>query len=164
MDWTLAACQTHDPELSDLPVRIAKRLVEVIDEYGAHWLWQGSTNNDGYGRVWAKYPREPTKTGDKRPVHVVVWEELVGLVPVGFELDHTCAYKTCAHPLCMEVVTHAENQRRMGFRQTHCRRAGHPRIPANNYRDPTTGRARCRRCMAEREARRPPRTRRRVAS
>lgn len=127
---------------------------------GKHWIWQGRVNNKGYGLVYAKFPAQPEKRASKRAAHLVIYEILVGLVPDGLELDHTCPYPLCAFPECLEEVTHAENQRRLGLRQTHCRRGGHPRTAVNTYRNPTTGKASCRVCAREDDAQRAPRRRR----
>lgn len=146
----------NGPALSLLPDGLQKRIT-VVD---GHWIWNGQVNNKGYGLVYAKYPSNPEKKSDKRPAHLVVWEHLVRLVPKGLELDHTCPFRLCVHPSCLEEVTHAENQRRIGERQTHCRKQGHPRTAENVYRSPSTGRTRCRPCEQAREARRGPRRRR----
>lgn len=148
MNWTdFAACRGLDTELSisNLPERISRR----ITEQDGHWIWAGQINNKGYGLIWARYPARPEKPGDKRPSHLVVWEILVGLVPTGLELDHLCPFKLCAHPRCLEPVTRAENLRRAGLRQTHCRKGGHPRTPENIYINPTSGSPSCRLCAQE---------------
>lgn len=47
-----------------------------------------------------------------RRAHRVVYESLVGPIPAGLELDHTCRVRRCVNPDHLEPVTHAENQRR----------------------------------------------------
>lgn len=140
--------------VADLPVKFQQK-IEVRD---GHWIWTGQINNKGYGLIHAPFPARPEKRPSKRAAHFVIYERLVGLLPVGLELDHTCAFTACVYPGCMDEVTHAENQRRIGLRQTHCRKAGHPRTPENLYSDPN-GRPRCRPCARELDAARRPRRR-----
>jgi hypothetical protein len=137
------------PDLALLPVRWQRR-IDVVQQPG-HWMWTGQLNNKGYPVTHYK--------GQKRPAYVAVWETLVGPVPDGLELDHLCRIVPCVFPLCLEPVTHAENQRRMGEAQMACRKSGHRYTPANTYRDPTTGRRRCRECARELDRNRVPRRR-----
>lgn len=144
----------YDVQFDALPDRLRSRL--AIQD--GHWIWTGQANNKGYGLLHARFAADPAKRPDKRAVHTLVWESLIGLVPAGFELDHLCEFKLCANPQCLEEVTRAENQRRASDRQTHCRRAGHPRTPENVYVDPD-GRTRCRPCARASDTRRAPRKR-----
>jgi hypothetical protein len=138
-----------DLVITALPARFWNRVEPDSD----HWIWTGQINNKGYGLAWWN--------GKKRPAHVAVWEALIGPIPEGLELDHTCDRTECVNPAHLEVVTHAENMRRSSERQTHCRKAGHPRTAENVYRDPH-GNTRCRLCAREADARRVPRRRRRT--
>lgn len=79
---------------------------EVDVETGC-WVWQGATNEHGYG--------VRTIRGDERrtrKAHIQEWEKVNGPVPEGFELDHTCRNPPCVNPAHLEAVTHAENMRR----------------------------------------------------
>lgn len=128
-----------------------ERLHSRINKTDTCWLYTGQVNNKGYG-VFAV-------GNTKRGAHVVVYELLVGPVPDGLELDHRCRVTLCVNPDHLESVTHAENQRRMGLAQTHCRRAGHPYTPDNTYRSPR-GERRCRKCARNRDGERAPRRKR----
>jgi len=93
------------------------------------WLWEGYTDHGGYGR--AKWSGRPVK------VHRAVYEELVGPVRAGLELDHLCRTRNCYNPAHLEPVTHAENVRRGNAGQhwaakTHCPQ-GHAYTPANTF-------------------------------
>ncbi len=46
--------------------------------------------------------------------HKWVYEQLIGEVPDGFELDHLCRNRNCINPDHLEVVTHRVNSIR-GF-------------------------------------------------
>lgn len=99
------------------------RVLEV--EPGQCWHWMGSLDRDGYGRFGS------------RGAHRVVYEQRVGAIPQGMQIDHLCRTRSCVNPLHLEVVTKEENQRR-GLAggpdglTTHCP-AGHPYDNQNTY-------------------------------
>lgn len=105
----------------DLPERIASKI--QIDESGC-WLWTaGRQNKDGYGGVhwYGKWSR----------AHRVVYQLLVGDIPDGLQLDHTCRVRHCVNPAHLEPVTGRENVLRgdtiaaKHAARTHCPK-GHP--------------------------------------
>ena len=112
----------------------------------ACWLWPGATNGKGYGmaRAGARVVR----------VHRLIYEHLVGPVPEGLQLDHTCRQRGCCNPRHMEPVTNRENGRRgiKGELTTHCPQ-GHPYDDANTYVTPR-GHRKCRACNRARLRRR----------
>ena len=63
-------------------------------------------NQYGYGRAHHK--------GRTVTVHRAVYEELVGPIPEGLQLDHLCRNRACYNPAHLEPVTQTENIRR-GF-------------------------------------------------
>lgn len=69
-------------------------MIDVDPETGC-WIWAGATNNAGYGP------------------HRKAWEELIGPIPNGHDLDHLCRRIRCLRPSHMEPVTRAENNRRI---------------------------------------------------
>lgn len=78
------------------------------------WLWLGATNGDGYG----KFAVVSSRVGGKpQMAHRVAYELLVGQIPAGLELDHTCETTLCVNPAHLDPVTHAEHAQR-----THARR------------------------------------------
>lgn len=114
-----------------------ERLTALARQYGKGcWLWPGSLRSAGYAQV--KWQGRPTLA------HRVAYELLVGPIPDGLELDHTCNVVRCVNPAHMEPVTHAENRRRSQERRTRCRH-GHEYTPANTYHDPN-GVRHCRTC------------------
>jgi len=120
--------------LTDLPPRIVEK-IEVGEE---HWLWTGWANDAGYPYVYMD--------GRDQPAYRVVYELLVGPIPVGLELDHLCVTPMCVWPEHMEPVTHAENQRRIALRQIACRRVGHDWTDPRNVRTRPSGRRYCAEC------------------
>lgn len=159
-------CQTHymqwrrtgDP-VPKPPLSLAERLHRRIEVIGGCHLWTGKLNAYGYGMI--------TISGGKkrqRRVHIVAYETLIGPVPEGLVLDHTCHLNngscaggvTCLHRRCinpdhMMPRTIAENvMRGVGLmakqaRQTHCKR-GHPLSGDNLYE--WKGTRLCRTCRA----------------
>jgi hypothetical protein len=99
-------------------------------DLGPCWHWTGRTNQDGYGEL-----RGRRSDG---LAHRIVFEHMVGPVPVGLELDHLCRVRYCVNPQHLEPVTPKENWRRgtsvtaQNAAKTHCHR-GHPFDSENTY-------------------------------
>jgi hypothetical protein len=68
------------------------------------WIWQLAKTPDGYGYTRVGY--------DHRRAHRVLYEQHVGPIPAGLDLDHLCRVRDCVNPAHMEPVTEAENVRR----------------------------------------------------
>lgn len=118
------------------------------------WLWMGARNPGGYGLIWWE--------GGPRKAHRVAYELLVGPIPGGLQLDHTChtndlectggvtcEHRACCNPAHLEPVTNRENSLRgtsfaaNNARKTHCPQ-GHEYTPQNTYL--LQGRRYCRAC------------------
>lgn len=124
------------------------------------WYWTGYLSRDGYGQYGADL------------VHRMVYEALVGAIPLGAQLDHlchnadltcaggsTCEHRRCANPAHLEPVNAATNMARgVRARRTHCPQ-GHEYTPENTHL--AANRRVCRACdtKAGRVARRESRVR-----
>ena len=100
------------------------------------WTWTRATDRDGYGRL--------DHDGFKWQAHRLAYATLVDAIPEGLTLDHLCRNTACCNPAHLEVVTNAENVRRMQYARTTC---GH----GHELPDPPQGggRRRCRECSRE---------------
>ena len=110
-----------------------------VDKSANCWLWTGSINNAGYGRI--------ARSGDGVGglAHRISYELEAGPIPAGLEIDHLCRVRACVNPAHLEPVTRAENVRRAAAAITHCRQ-GHEYAPENTYIDPRTRKRQCRVC------------------
>lgn len=132
------------------PLERFYRRVEIAPN-GCH-LWTGTTSGSGarYG-----YFRPGTRASDpKIPAHRWIYEQLVGPIPDGLELDHVkdrgCISKLCVNPEHLEPVSHAENRRRS--RLEVCRSGRHDlTVPANVRFDRQGNRRGCLPCKREKE-------------
>lgn len=88
------------------------------------WNWHGSLNDAGYGMIYRNDTRRPDRA------HRVMYELLVGPIPVGLTLDHLCRNRKCCRPQHLEPVTRGENVRRgvgpqlnreRALAKTHCK-------------------------------------------
>jgi len=149
-----------DPLLLASPLSVSDLFWRKVDtngpipeqrpDLGPCWPWTAGSDRKGYGRVLRRHGRSAL-------AHRFAYEEMVGTVPDGRELDHLCFNRLCCNPAHLEPVTHEENLRRgdMGWRseQTHCKH-GHEFTPENTYL--RIGKRHCRTCRREHaKARRP---------
>jgi hypothetical protein len=109
------------------------------------WEWNGTKDRLGYGHFYC--------TDKRRMVlaHRYAYEQRIGSIPLGMDLDHLCRNRGCVNPLHLEPVTHQENMRRGApATKTHCNR-GHEFTPENTvYNDHPKGRHRvCLSCRRE---------------
>lgn len=107
-------------------------------DIGTCWEWQGAITAAGYGAHMGA------------GAHRFAYEDIVGPIPDGLQLDHLCNNKACVNPWHLEPVTPLVNTHRMmihtgtGIGATHCP-SGHEYTVANIQ--PKAGNRRgCRAC------------------
>lgn len=139
-------------------------LVEPRPDLGACWLWTGTRTQDGYGQ----FGHNPSATSKRVLVgaHRYVYEQFVGPIPDGFQVDHichniaaeaglchggdSCVHRACCNPAHLEAVSGKTNALRslgvtaVNARKTHCAR-GHEFTPENTHITQAGGRV-CQTC------------------
>ena len=78
--------------------------VEPVPETGC-WLWVGHVNAHGYGLAGVRVAGRSVS----RRAHRLVWENLVGQIPDGLFIDHTCRVRSCVNPDHLRIVTKRQN-------------------------------------------------------
>lgn len=72
------------------------------------WLWKASRTTQGYGQVQVR--------GKVRRAHRVAYELLVGPIPTGLHVLHSCDTPACVNPYHLSVGSNADNQRQKALR------------------------------------------------
>ncbi len=133
-----------------------QRFFAKVDITAGCWNWTASTRRGGYGQFFIGKGEDGSKI--IATAHRFCYEAFIGEIPDGLEPDHLCRNPACVRPDHLEMVTHRENCiRGTGIasraKNTHCIH-GHEFNAANTYIRKGNGRRSCRRCHAERMAKR----------
>lgn len=139
-------CWQHRVPVETWRKPLGERLAAFVDtsDPDACWIWRGQVDVSGYAKIqWGRQTLS---------AHRVTYQEVVGHIPDGLQLDHLCRTPACVNPAHLEPVTPRENALRSpscGTHKTHCDH-GHEYTPENTYR---RGNKRfCRACSARRSA------------
>lgn len=83
----------------------------TITESGC-WEWRLYRARAGHNR--GGYYGRTSRQGEQRPIgaHQLAYEVLIGSVPEGLEIDHTCRNTLCCNPEHLEAVTASVNNQR----------------------------------------------------
>ena len=129
------------------PRPVADRFFAKVNMTSDCWEWIAGKSRNGYGMFYLD------RLQSKALAHRVAYQNMVGPIPQGRELDHLCRNRACVRPEHLEPVTRRENLLRgtsWNGSKTHCYQ-GHEYTEANTWwGERENGRyRRCRMCMAE---------------
>lgn len=94
--------------------KIEQAIWEKVDTSSgdnACWPWQGSRNRQGYGTL--------NISGRNHMAHRLVYETLVGGIPLGEIVCHHCDNPCCCNPAHLFTGTHVDNFRDMVRKNRH---------------------------------------------
>lgn len=147
-------------------IRLESAGVDVKDHESC-WIWPKAKSDLGYGTVGNG------AGGQSRYVHRIMYEECVGLIPGGYEIDHRChvedtsctagndcRHRACCNPGHLRAITGLHNRKNIrGAKRGKCETGQH-------VFDPETAiQGRCRPCvLAEGRARQQAAKFRRIAA
>lgn len=77
----------------------------VICPTSGCWLWAGSINNDGYGRIQVN--------GVHTSAHRALLQAITGPIPKSKPVDHGCRNRRCCNPLHLEACSYSKNNKRI---------------------------------------------------
>lgn len=161
----MSAAVVRDLDPEDV-IALRERWLLLVHRTTSCWRWIGFIGDQGYGQ----FSHRAAGRMHGGPAHRWGYELLVGPIPDGHDLDHTCCvagvcpggrscpHRSCVNPAHLEPVTPLENTTRAApnrptpwqLRKTRCPQ-GHPYAGANLIRS-KTGRRYCRACRNERNA------------
>lgn len=127
-------------------------------DLGPCWLSTIRPDSNGYIVI------SPGSGLVNKRTHQLIYERLVGPIPIGYEVDHLCRVRGCCCPFHLEAVTHRVNALRGTSRnavnaaKTECLR-GHPFDELNTYIRPDNGGRNCKACGVLRAERKKERSR-----
>lgn len=83
---------------TNLPARFWSK----VDRAGECWLWTAAKDRSGYGVFGVS-------KGRTRRAHLLAFEDHIGHIPDGRQIDHRCRNKSCVNPAHLQAVTPSEN-------------------------------------------------------
>jgi HNH endonuclease len=95
----------------DLPKRLEDKI--LTEPNSGCWLWIGSRFNTGYGQAWDGALKRLALA------HRQVYEVLVGPIPEGKKLLHSCDNPCCVNPDHLSIGSQADNLADMRRKRRH---------------------------------------------
>lgn len=94
--------------LSSNPSMNRERLLQysVADPETGCWLWRGQISNSGYGRIMLSGPQGRRMES----AHRASYQLLVGAIPEGALVRHTCGNRLCVNPDHLELQFETQGQ------------------------------------------------------
>ena len=89
------------------------------------WIWEGHINHAGYGRGHSQ-------GHGQQNAHRLVYQLLVGPIPVQHEVHHTCGVRSCVNPAHLVVMPRRAHAQHHHPKQKACIR-GHAFTKENTY-------------------------------
>lgn len=86
---------------------------KVTESETGCWLWTGAKIRSGYGQFG-------THRGPVVLAHRWAYENLIGEIPEGLQLDHLCRVRLCVCPYHLDPVTNKVNARRGNSLKQEC--------------------------------------------
>ena len=96
MHWRRKGDPSYTPQTPD------QRFWSKVDKSGECWLWTGAKNSEGYGHL--------RTGGEHKSAHRRAYELLVGQIPDGQYIDHTCHVTSCVRPEHLRLATAKQNR------------------------------------------------------
>lgn len=93
------------------PRQIKDRLLanSIPEPMSGCWLWLSQRDGGGYPFMCVE---GRGRTRKFKKAHRLSYEEFVGKIPAGLDLDHLCRNRACINPQHLEPVTRAVNVQR----------------------------------------------------
>lgn len=105
--------ERFDMSRTTVESRVAR--LSRLDPVTGCWVWIGSKDKDGYGKVSARLP-------DGKKVylaHRMTFIHFVGEIPDDKEIDHRCKNTSCINPEHLRLMTHRENVEAGDYKKNH---------------------------------------------
>lgn len=87
--------------------RLPERYWAKVQQTPTCWLWTAA-KSEGYGNFGIGRSRT-------QRAHRLAWLTLVGDIPSGMVVDHTCRVRACVNPAHMHIVTRKQNIEHRGL-------------------------------------------------
>lgn len=93
-----------------LRMNSTERFWSYVEKSDRCWGWSGPMNGDGYGKF---------SIGTKKvSAHRFSYELLVGSIPDGMEIDHSCRVRSCVNPAHLQAATRKQNVENVDVQRT----------------------------------------------